>query len=439
MAENDGGGNFLDAKVYNKRVLILGFGKEGKSTLGFLNKTRAYAVCDVADAAREKPCELNSGGHKYICGPDYLSASDDYDIIIKSPGVPVPREAWPKRAELTSQTELFLRRFGANCIGITGTKGKSTVSKLIFHTLARKGADVLLAGNIGVPVFDIADGVKEKTIVVLELSCHQLEFCRYSPSRAVLLNIFADHLDRYKTFEAYAETKANIYKNQSPNDALYCLKSLSDSVSARSKKIAVDAQNAPFSDFSALEGAKLRGRHNILNCAFAYEVCKDFGVTGNDFAEAVQTFEPLPHRLEYIGELNGAAFFDDSISTTAESAISALESVDGGKIILIGGLDRGLDYAPLIRFLTDCPSVAHAIFMYASGERIFKNISAQDAARFHYAADLRRAVRLAKKLLKPGFACVLSPAAASYGHFKDFAERGEKFREYVFGKSEPKE
>ncbi len=422
--------NFLKQLVTDKKVLILGFGREGKSTLNVLKEVDTFSELAIADM---KPVDSLYGDNiKTYFGKNYLDCIDDYDVVFKSPGIALPKPRDEYKGFVTSQTELFLKLFAEQTIGITGTKGKSTTSSLTYHALKTSGVDCVFAGNIGIPVFDMLDEISDKTTVVLEMSCHQLEYIDTAPHIAVLLNLYEDHLDRYKTFAHYSNIKRNIYKFQKAEDVLFCnpvFKPQPDEGISQVKYI--DANVLPA---NVENTTTLRGKHNLFNIAVAYEICKLFSIKDEDFVACLPTFEPLAHRLQYVGKVDGIEYYDDSISTTVQSAISAMNSIKNAGTILIGGMDRGIDYTELIDYLLNC-TLDEVVFMYDSGKRIFETIKAlpkKTNANFVYLSDLKSAVDYAKKSTKKEKACILSPAAASYGVFKNFEERGDVFQSYVF-------
>ena len=426
--------DILKDLINNKKILILGFGREGRSTLREILNVGGYESVTIADQ-KSVDKELLEGVTT-VTGEGYLDCLDDYDVVFKSPGVVLKKPADEYKAYITSEMDVFLKAYGDKVIGITGTKGKSTTSSLIAHVLKEAGREVLFAGNIGVPVFDIADLVKADSVIVLEMSCHQLEFVKYAPKRAVLLNIYEDHLDHYGTREKYAAAKKNIYRKQKEDGILYVLDEFSpEPFEYKGTVNPVNESMAPFSDFSEVEGATLKGRHNVLNCAFAYRVCKEYGVSEETFIKAVGSFKGLPHRLEYIGSLNGVDYYDDSISTTVKSAISAVESIKNAGVLLLGGMERNLEYEELIDFLADS-SLDALIFMYASGKRMYdmylEKTKGKKGPEAILKTDLKEAVETAKNRAKPGRAVILSPAAASYDSFKNFEERGDVYKSLVF-------
>ncbi len=436
----------LTKYIKDKDVLILGFGREGRSTfkkIASLNVAKTVTIADIKDIGDKETVIdnfVNNGGKeenlRFAIGEKYQAATDECDVCFKSPGIVLDREFSSYSSLIIGETDVFLEAYGDKTIAVTGTKGKSTTSSMIAHVLKEDDKNVLFAGNIGLPVFEIADEVKDDTIIVLELSCHQLEYARFSPHVAVLLNIYEDHLDHYKTRERYAASKKNIYRHQKESDYLFTLEeTLKECDNVPSKVNIIKIDDAPFLKLSDTR-SKLKGEHNRLNAAFAYEVCRMYDVTREEFLAAFDTFTGLHHRLEYIGTKDGIDYYDDSISTTVKSAISAIESVDNAKIILLGGMERNLNYDELIDYLVSS-KLDNVVFMYDSGKRMYDMyVSAKkdkkDAPNCFAVKDLSEAVSKVKEIAVKGNAVILSPAAASYDHFKNFEERGDVFKSLIF-------
>lgn len=416
--------NIIENLISDKKVLILGFGREGKSTYNILKSISKYKELAIADMNN-----VDIDGIKVYFGDKYLDAVYDYDVIFKSPGVVLPYKYYKNRI-VTSEIEIFLKKYGYRTIGITGTKGKSTVSSLIHHTFDIANIKNVFAGNIGLPVFDIIDKIDDDMNIVLELSSHQLEYCKYSPHMALFLNIYEEHLDHYVDFNAYFEAKKNIYLHQNENDILICDETVKPNCMDYKGNIEIVNTNVlPYKNLNDINGIKLIGEHNYKNTAFAYMVVKHFGISDEMFIKSLVTFEPLHHRLELVGSVNGLDYYDDSISTTAESCIAAIKSIKNIGTVLIGGMDRGINYNGLINYLK-ISNVNNIIFMYASGNRIY-NVIKNDIngnSNIYYCDDLANAVKLAKEITNSGKAVLLSPASASYGYFKNFEERGEIFK-----------
>ncbi len=419
--------------VKDKKVLILGYGREGQSSFRMVSSVGGYACLDIADA-NAVSSDLTSS-HKVITGASYLDCLNDYDVVFKSPGIVLPMDISNYSCRITCQADLFLEVYGAQTIGITGTKGKSTTSSLLYHILKECGKDVLFGGNIGIPIFDITDQIHPRTIIVFELSCHQLEYAKFAPSKAILLNLYEDHLDHYGTVEKYWNAKKNIYRNQGYCDFLFCNPDfLPAAGECKATVIKVKSQDLPFNSFEEIPGVTLRGTHNLFNTAFVYDVCRRYDISDEDFKAALATFKTLAHRLQYLGKLDEIDYYDDSISTTVESAISAVRAIPNAGTLLLGGMDRGIDYDPLVEFLPTT-RLEHIILMYDSGKVILEKLKATASPSFmekvHYIQDLKNACAFAKANASKGTAVILSPASASYGVFKNFEQRGDFFKEYV--------
>lgn len=426
--------NNIKEKTDGKNVVILGFGREGRSSLNILEK---YCSCKSITIADINKIEC---GYDVICGEDYQKNLDKFDLIIKSPGIVLEDDTiLPK---ITSQAELFLEAMRDDVIAVTGTKGKSTTTTLLYHILKSKYNAVLM-GNIGIPPFDAAESAEHGSIFVYEMSSHQLEYTKVSPKKAVYINLYPEHLDHYGTFEKYKAAKENIYNYQQKGDFLWCDVSLKPekseasviSVSTSDEKadVFIDGRNI----ISALgkitvneNDTILMGNHNVHNIGIVYDICRRMDFSDDEFFAQLKTYKPLPHRLEYVGTINGVKYFDDSISTICETAIQSLKSIPDASTILIGGMDRGIDYTPLCEYLKKNPP-ENIILMYDTGKRISDMLINDIPENIIIAEDLKDAVNKAMKVTKKGTSCVLSPAAASYGFFKNFEERGEKFCEYL--------
>ena len=445
----------IEPWIKGKRILLLGYGREGQSTWNVLRRLGTYEALDIADL--KAPAALPEDGTVWHTGPDYQKCMDDYDVVFKSPGIVLERPENEYRCSILSQTEVFFQCFRDQIIGITGTKGKSTVTTLLYHLLKQAGMDALLVGNIGIPALDHMEEVKPDTRIVFELSCHQLEYMTVSPHIGILVNIHEEHLDHYGTMEKYVEAKHHIFKNQRPEDILICnVQCLPEEGTCPSGLIragmdgsgkeldVVQEQDGTWVHFRGksfcipTDEIKLLGQHNYFDIGVAYGVCSILGMDDQVFARGLKTYEPLPHRLQYIGEREGVKYYDDSISTICDTTIQALKTLKDTDTVLIGGMDRGIDYRELIEYLSDC-QVPHIILMEATGKRIYQEIHKyypefKNRARLILAEHLEDGVKRARQITRPGTSCVLSPAAASYGIFRNFEERGETFSRLVFNK-----
>lgn len=431
----------------NKSVCILGFGREGRATYDILSKYCTPGSVAIADLNAINPAanEL-SDDIRLICGEDYQKSLDEFDIVFKSPGIVLEKQPDELKCVVASETQIFFEVYREQIIGITGTKGKSTVTSLIYHILSESGKECLIAGNIGIPVFNIVEKMTDETIVVCELSCHQLEYMTVSPSAAVFLNLYEEHLDHYGNMERYYNAKKNIYLYQDEEDCLLInsdiapkdedglVFSISDKDPDSDIYVSGGVVRLNFSGDSyhiPTDRIKLLGVHNHFNIAAAYFMTAPF-VSQDEFEKALCSFAPLAHRLEFVGIFKGIRWYDDSISTACATAIEAVRSVPGAVTILIGGMDRGIDYSSLVDFLGNCDM--NVICMEASGKRVYdmmQSAGIKSPDRIHYVPHLEDAVKLAAQITPEGRSCVMSPAAASYGIFRNFEERGDAFKELV--------
>jgi UDP-N-acetylmuramoyl-L-alanine---L-glutamate ligase len=469
--------NLIRGRLEDKSVVLLGFGREGQSTYQVLRKVfpaKILAIADLSEGVRENPLLHHDGAIHFITGDGYLEQLHEYDVIIRSPGIPIWKLTSPAvefsnehmrggskclipRGRITSQTELFLECYAHQVIGITGTKGKSTTSSLIHHILKGAGKDVLLAGNIGNPVFHFIDLITPQTVIVFELSSHQLEFLKIAPHIAVLLNLYQEHLDAYESYEAYQLAKVNITKYQRPGD--YIVFNADDPVVGGLVGPYLDFRNCvPFSLQNQLvaggfvkdgyacyaddngvtpvwkihQDRFLRGEHNLKNILAAINVSMLCGIDIELIEDGIATFKGLEHRLEYVGEFHKIHFYNDSIATIPEACMEAVKAIPNVDTLIAGGFDRGIDYAGLADFLGRS-AVRNIILVGAAGNRIMEHLllAGNAGKKIFHINRFDEFKPIAFRETRPGYACLLSPAAASYDEFRNFEERGKRFREMV--------
>jgi len=441
--------------------LLLGYGREGQSTHRFLERTGTAGEVAIADRSAVTPVAPAARTHT---GAGYLDAVAGYDVIVRSPGIrpDLPQLTGRVRSggSVTSATNLFLGACPGLVVGVTGTKGKSTTSSLAASILRQRFADVRLVGNIGRPALDDLPGATPETVFVMELSSQQLVDCERSPAVAVVLAIAPEHLDFHDTYAAYAAAKARIVAHQGPGGLAVhnpAHKEVCDLVArGRGRRYRFDPAGAPAADCTVEDGwisgraaggarhpvlpvaeVPLPGRHNLENVLAAVSTGLALGVEAQGIRRAVAAFVPLPHRLERIGTSRGVTFYNDSLATVPQATVSAMEALAPSVATLIaGGYDRGLDYAQLGRYLRGS-QVRSLILFPPSGPRIWQAVldarpdDPPSAIAMYEVTTMRDAVGVAFDVTPPGRVCLLSPAAASYGLFRDYAERGEQFRALV--------
>ena len=409
----------LKALLEGKRILIAGYGREGRSAESLIKRLLPKSEYTIADGNEQIAAE---------------SAHGCYDLIIKSPGVPMRVLGG---VECSSLTDLFLQVYGDLTIGVTGTKGKSTTASLIHHLIPGS----ILAGNIGIPLFDILDDLHEDSIVVAELSCHQLENIHRAPHIAVLLNLYQEHLDHYEDYMGYKMAKMQIsLKQQAGDHFFFCTDNGELRELVESCKIRVKSGLHPYSvgDISdeervLLEACPLEGEHNKSNALVACRVASL--VTRqpiSTFNFQRSSFKGLRHRMEKVGVYQGITWYDDSISTIPAAAIAAVRALGRVDTLILGGFDRGIDYTPLVDFLKENP-IPNLVFVGAAGRRIQQMLpTAHYPLPTHIVEDdYTKIVPWCAEHTPQGGVVLLSPAAASYDAFKNFEVRGDFYREQI--------
>lgn len=441
----------LIAKLAHKNLLILGFGLEGQSTYRFLRQHLPGQPLTIADQndLSSHPLLQNDQNLTLISGPNYLQNLANYDLILKSPGTSFKDLDYSSfQDKITSQLELILEIDRENIIGITGTKGKSTTSSLIYAILQANGCDSRLLGNIGTPIFDEIEHISADTLLVLEMSSHQLEFIKTSPHIGAILNLFEDHLDAAGSVEHYHWSKLNLFRHMTANDlAIYCADNPAlqnrlahEDFRAQLISVSIDDHipaNVELRDdqvychetplYNSADQRHLVGQHNLENIMVALAIAHFLGLDPKISQTAVNNFQPLEHRLEKVATINGITYYNDVIATIPAATINAVQSLKNVNTLIFGGLDRGIDYQGFINFLNRS-DIEHFICMPSTGHIIGKQL---DPAHTHFVDTLEEAVALANKITKPDTICLLSPAAASYEFYKNFQEKGHAYKQLV--------
>lgn len=451
----------------DKKVLILGFAREGVSTYKFLRKNFPQEVLSIADIVKEN--ELSPEA-RFILKNDqkvesflssfYLDKLDEFNLIVKSPGIPYRatqiQEALKKGITFTSQTKLFLEIIKGKVIGVTGTKGKSTTASLISHILKSCNRKSVIVGNIGKPALDYLSEDTPNTIFVYELSSHQLFDLDFSPHIAIFLNIYNEHTDYYKNFNEYFVAKTNITLNQEKSDYFiynYDFNILNDlakktkakvlSFSIKSKKNVncYIADQEVFlkilgeSNVISLKDISLKGFHNIANVMAAVLATDILNVSIDDIKKAITSFKPLEGRLELIREFNGVNFINDTLATIPEATLAAIDAFPNQKISLIlGGYERKLDYSRLTSEIVQRNNIVTIVLLGSVANRLSKGLmrkSYRGKIINLGKSKMEQIVNTAYKNTPKDGIVLLSPAAASFDMFKDYKDRGEQFKKAV--------
>jgi len=436
-------------EVKNRSFGVLGMARSGISVANKIKElngnvfiSECKAESDIIDSQQIKAsfqCEFGGHTEKLL----------NNDILILSPGIPqnikILQEARKKNIEIISEIEFSFRikNSKSKIIAVTGSNGKSTTVSLIHHILQSAGYNSILAGNIGTAFSHYPIEKEDIDFIVLELSSFQLEIIKhFKADVAAILNITPDHLNRYKSFEDYAETKFNIFLNQHSHDL--AILNLDDAISAKftdkiisnlehfslksktniycnDKEIIFGSQSFP------IQYAAIKGPHNIANMMSAILAVSPYDIEQEVIQKAIETFSPLAHRLEFVKEINGVKFYNDSKATNTDSVKYALQSFDTPIRIIMGGAGKGEDYRILIPYLETC-----AKKLYLTGNTIDEMKEAfKDAMEIESIKDFEDVIKKAFLDSSQGDIVVLSPACTSYDRFKNFEERGNIFKEIV--------
>lgn len=434
-------------------MLVVGVGKTGMETVKFLLKRGAdVSVSDSSPIEKiaEQAKLLESWGVRFEAGGHTSEMFLGADTIVLSPGVPfgIPpvQEALVQGIEVISEVELASRFIDKDkpVIAVTGSNGKTTTSTLIAHILEKNGRKVFLGANIGTPLIQIAGDCGRYDILVLELSSFQLQGIEsFRPDVSVILNVSPNHLDHHASFDEYAESKMKIFSNQTERD--WCIYKSDDEVigkyvsSARSGKIpfgrgqaedgvSYDGRGIKYgNDYYDLAGLKLIGYHNVENIMAAIAAATIMGCDPRLIREAVIGFDPLPHRIEYLGEIRGAAFYNDSKSTSPGATLRALESLTAPIILIAGGKDKGVSFEPLKETIEK--KVKFMVLMGESRFRMQRDLGGKVGSAL--ASSLEEAMEKTLENLAPGDKVLFSPACSSFDMFRSYEERGRRYKDLV--------
>lgn len=411
-----------------KNVCILGFGREGQAMFQALKQYAPSAIITIAD--RDKAIAKVDGA-QLLLGDHHQDTLQDFDVIIRSSGIKDSSQLNGVVKKTTDMTRVFFDSIagsGVRTIGITGSKGKSTTSSLIYAALKAHSPNTWLMGNIGTPMILFLEHAKPGNTFVIELSSYMLEHLRVSPNIAVVTSFFPEHLDRHGSLGAYWAAKKNIAAFQTTEDCIFY-----NATYPKCKEIADASQGTkiPFtaSDFPiALSETKFSGEHNRSNLAAAFKVATFLDVPENTALDALKNADPLPHRLQNLGIHGGVTWVNDSFSTAPESTIAGIEALDGTvDTLLVGGVDRGVDFSGIAKYLAKS-NVRNIVIFPDSGLKIRDLMAAHPHNKnFYETTDMANAVQWAAANTAPGKTVLLSSASPSFNLFKDFVARGEAF------------
>jgi UDP-N-acetylmuramoylalanine--D-glutamate ligase len=400
------------------KIAIAGYGVEGKANYSYWNHPENdITIVDEREALNDLPENV-----KTLLGLGSFERLDGFDLVVRTAGL-APHKI-KTDGKIWSSTNEFFAKCPAPIIGVTGTKGKGTTCSLIASILQAAGKTVHLVGNIGTPALDELPKVHPDDIVVYELSSFQLWDFEKSPHVAVVLGIERDHLDVHVSMDEYVAAKENIAKYQVAQDKVIFNKN-----NTFSRQIAESSPaekiEYPFDISNVQDSLIIPGRHNVENASAAIAVSRLFQVDDESIRKGLASFKGLPHRLKFVAEKRGVKFYDDSIATTPGSTIAAIESFDAPKIVLIGGREKGSDYTELMR---KCAKENVLVVAYGENRDSLKELCDENGVVSYVdAGPMDAVVATAVSYAKPGDVVILSPAAASFDMFDNYADRGDQF------------
>ena len=408
------------------KALVLGLARSGEAAALALAR-RGVEVVGVDRNPDVEVGRLREAGVEVVLGADDPALLDGVDLLVKSPGVPAeaPLATAAREHGITiwSEVELGSRLLANPILGITGTNGKTTTTELLGEVFRAAGKPVAVAGNVGRPLTGLDGTLAEDTWIVCELSSFQLEdIAELRPRIAVLLNLTPDHLDRHATLEDYRSAKLRIFENQLEEDVAIVPRGFGD-IPGRARRIEFDrGEPLPAEPL-------IPGEHNRENAAAATAAARAAGVPDEAIARALTHFAGVPHRLELVREVEGVRFVNDSKATNPEAAEQALSAYPPGLRLILGGSRKGSNYDGLARAAA-ASGVAKAYLIGEAADEIAEALAGA-GVRFSGSGTLEQAVADAFADAEPGEVVLLSPACASYDQFRDFEDRGERFRELV--------
>lgn len=422
------------------KIAIAGFGVEGRASYEYYSRLGA----DITIVDEKEKIEGIPEGVKTLLGEGVFEKLHEYDLVIRSPQINPARIV--THGKIWSATNEFFEKCPAPIIGVTGTKGKGTTSTLIADILRNTGKEVHLVGNIGVPALDVIQDIAEEDIVVFELSSFQLWDIERSPQTAVVLMIEPDHMDVHASMDEYVNAKRNITYHQTEDDLLVhhptntFVKDIVES-SVAQKKAYLTPQGAHIEADSIKIANKivcqtnevgLLGTHNLENICAAITASWHYTQDVEAIKKAVVSFKGLPHRLEFVREVNGVKFYNDSFSTGPGATLAALRSFNEPLILLLGGSDKGIDLSKLVNAFN--PEKHTIVLIGSSSKKLEKKLTSKGFNRFINLGDLKSMSEIVKKVNENSGdtkIVLLSPAHASFDMFKNVYDRGDQFKKAV--------
>jgi UDP-N-acetylmuramoylalanine--D-glutamate ligase len=450
----------------DRKVVILGLARQGKALSQYLAEHGACVVVSdlklKEDLVKERE-ELAEWSIDYVLGGHPMSLLENTSVVFVSGGVPlglpILQEARNLGIRLSNDSQLFLETCPAPVIGITGSAGKSTTTALVGRMAEleaeQSGKTAWVGGNIGRPLLWDVEHIHSDDWVVLELSSFQLELMDVSPHVAALLNLSPNHLDRHKTMEAYIAAKRRIFRYQSKDDVAILNREdpetwgLRPAIRARVISFGHGPEGMGEGTFikdgwiysridgeeqtlCPIEGIPLRGDHNVQNVLAACAIASGVDFPKDVIEAGIRSFKGLPHRLEFVRDVRGVSWYNDSIATSPDRSIASMRSFDEPLVLLAGGRDKDLDWGEFTKVVFE--RVKYLILFGEAANKIAKALESEKGEqpfRMEICKGLSQAVERASEVAQPGDVVLLAPGGTSFDEFIDFADRGEQFKEWV--------
>lgn len=428
----------IDRTIFaDKKIAILGFWLEGKSTLNFLLKNNfACASLTILDM---NPQQVQMPGITVRSGQDYLACLDEFDVIFKSPWVPYSPELLAQKDKILTQMQFFFQHYNWKVIAVTASKWKSTMTSLIYAMIKDAGFNTKIIGNIGKPVLDEIDFDENYDYIVAELSSFMLEDLQPQTYISVLGHLFPVHMDWHGSIDAYYNAKFNILKNAEYNFVLAKTAQEFDLFAQYSNihTYGIDWETSrnygyfthKMQELFPTEDRILLGDHNLQNISLAIAIGIHLQIPMTKIHQTIKTFNGLPHRLEFVGEYQGIRFYDDAISTTPDSTIEAIKTFGANLgTLFLGGTDRGFDFTDLMKKVKEV-WVQNLVFFPETGAQMAEMLG-DHSLNICFANSMQQAVAFAYQHTPKGKICLLS-TACPYGLWKNFEEKGLAFQQAI--------
>lgn len=432
----------------NKKIFILGMGRSGCSVAKLLSKNNKILITDMKENKNDISLLENLGVEVIITDKQAELLDSSFDVVVKNPGVklnhPVVLKANELNIPVITELEVAYRYLpNVKIVGITGSNGKTTTTTIIYNILKEAGLPVHLAGNIGLPLCNQISDIKDGDVIVTEISSHQLvNLDKFKVDIAVLTNLSPVHLDHFGSYENYKNNKLRIFNNQSAKDIAILNKGdnevfeLTKNIKAKklyfSSKgngdIYIDDKSIIYKDeIYNFSDIRVKGTHNYENIMASILVAKEFDVSYETIMKVLSKFGGVEHRIEFVKEVNGREFYNDSKATNVMSTITALKAFDNDVILLLGGLDRGHSFDDLV------PYLKHTKYIVCFGETKYRieEFARKNNIDVFVVDDIVKATKKAYEVSKIGDTILLSPACASWDQFNSFEERGDAFKETI--------